>query len=89
MLGIPFPNPFNPTVIIPYSLANQEKISLSIINILGEHILVLEEGNKSSGLHHVYWDGKDNAGKECPTGMYFVIFKTPSSSDWEKILFVQ
>jgi flagellar hook assembly protein FlgD len=70
-------------------LNKNEKINLSIINILGEHIIELDSGIKPAGFHNVYWHGKDNTGKQCPTGMYFVIFKTPSSSDWEKILFVQ
>lgn len=46
-----FPNPFNPTTTITYSLENDEYVKLTLYNSLGEKIGILDEGIRNAGLH--------------------------------------
>ncbi|MFH1612718.1 MAG: PQQ-binding-like beta-propeller repeat protein [bacterium] len=74
-----FPNPFNPEVWIPVSIAGGEKVNLAkikIYNTLGQLIRVLEVNFKNSELcnnqkQSIYWDGRDNQGKTVSSGAYF------------------
>jgi len=66
-----FPNPFNPNTIISYSLPQTSEINLTIYNMLGQRIRSLvEKINQSEGTHTSRWDGRDDAGKQVPSGIY-------------------
>ncbi len=65
-----FPNPFNPTTEIRFSLEESGPVRLSIFNTLGQEVRVLADGNYEQGMHSITWDGKDNAGATMATGSY-------------------
>jgi hypothetical protein len=66
-----YPNPFNPGVVIPFTLgASEEKISLAVYNTLGQEVLILELGELPAGSHQVQWDGRDRQGVELSSGVY-------------------
>ncbi|MFH0991065.1 MAG: T9SS type A sorting domain-containing protein [bacterium] len=66
-----FPNPFNPSTTIEYSLKSREKVSLVIYDTLGKEIRNLVEQIKDAGKHRVIWDGRDARGSNVPSGVYF------------------
>jgi hypothetical protein len=57
----PYPNPFNPTATISYSLPQRCHIHLQIDDILGEQVALLCEGAQEPGVHYVVWDGSGRA----------------------------
>ncbi|MFH1612589.1 MAG: T9SS type A sorting domain-containing protein [bacterium] len=65
-----YPNPFNPECYIPLEITNNksQNIKIKIYNILGQ---VVREVISSNANNSVYWDGRDNLGKEVSSGMYF------------------
>ena len=65
-----FPNPFNPTTNIRFSLEESGPVKISIYNALGQEVRVLADGNFDRGEHSVTWDGKDNFGGSLATGSY-------------------
>ena len=65
-----FPNPFNPTTEIRFSLEESGPVRISVFNALGQEVRVLAEGSYDWGEHSVTWDGTDNAGANMPTGTY-------------------
>ncbi|CAN0386392.1 unnamed protein product, partial [Laminaria digitata] len=65
-----FPNPFNPTTEIRFSLEDSGPVRISIFNALGQEVRVLTDGNYNMGEHSVTWDGKDNSGANMATGSY-------------------
>ncbi|MGB5105458.1 MAG: FlgD immunoglobulin-like domain containing protein [Candidatus Zixiibacteriota bacterium] len=67
-----FPNPFNISTAIPYSLANSGEVSLEILNILGQQVKTIFSGNQRVGSYYATWDGDDNFGRTLGTGIYFV-----------------
>jgi hypothetical protein len=71
-----YPNPFNPETWIPYALSEQAYVVIKIYNIAGQLIRTLDLGVKAPGTYlskdrAAYWDGKDDAGDEVASGVYF------------------
>jgi hypothetical protein len=60
-----FPNPFNPSTKIKYSLGTDSQVSLTIFNSLGQKVKTLEDGFKTAGEYEVNFNGAELA-----SGMY-------------------
>ena len=70
-LGYNYPNPFNPTTTISYSLAEDNFVELEIFNVKGQLVKTLVAEQKSAGMHSVEWNGKDDNNKTVSSGIYF------------------
>jgi len=70
-----YPNPFNPSTIIVFSLPGKENVRLSIYNFLGEKVRELFAGELERGVSNIYWDGRDNSLKTVSSGIYFYRLK--------------
>ncbi len=66
-----FPNPFNPTTSIQYSINGIANVRLEIFDILGREVTTLVEQEKSKGTYSVSWNAKNNAGNSVTNGIYF------------------
>jgi len=65
-----YPNPFNPSTSIAYSLAKESAGEVAIYNTRGELVRILQD-NQPAGRHSIVWNGKDEAGMACASGVYF------------------
>jgi Raf kinase inhibitor-like YbhB/YbcL family protein len=65
-----YPNPFNPSVLIPYQLAQATDVCLTIYNVLGQPVRRLVEGHQEAGAYRVLWDGRDDQGIGLGAGAY-------------------
>ena len=77
-----YPNPSNSGFNIDFELAIDERIELSVFDILGRRAKVLDAGTLAKGAHSIKWDGSDDSGKELPSGIYFYRI---ASQDFNKI----
>ncbi len=84
-----YPNPFNPTTSISYSLKEEARVSLKIYNVKGELIKTIVDGKQNRGLHNVSWDGKDNQNKAVSSGIYFYQINTPNFKQQKKMLLLK
>ncbi|MFQ6042775.1 MAG: FlgD immunoglobulin-like domain containing protein, partial [Candidatus Poribacteria bacterium] len=71
-----FPNPFNPDTWLPYQIARDAPVTISIYDAKGQLIRTLDLGNQKAGVYvtenrAAYWDGRDNAGEKVASGVYF------------------
>ncbi len=66
-----YPNPFNPSTTITYSLPKNMQINLDIYNLKGQKVKTLQSGKQSIGKHSVIWKGTDDNGRPVASGMYF------------------
>jgi hypothetical protein len=67
-----YPNPFNPSTTVSFSLPKEAVVTLEIYNVLGEKVRTLIEGqNYRVGRFTIAWDGRDESAKVVPGGMYF------------------
>ena len=65
-----YPNPFNATCNIRLSVPGTEPVNLTIYDLAGRKIRVLENGRLTPGFHQVTWDGRDFAGRNVASGTY-------------------
>ncbi len=65
------PNPFNPETSIRLHLPEAGRVNLSVYDISGRLVTVLENGYLEAGTHTLAWDGRDRSGNEVGPGVYF------------------
>ena len=71
-----YPNPFNPETWIPYQLANNALVTLSIYDQSGHIVRGLDIGHQKSGVYRdkasaAYWDGRNQNGEPVTSGTYY------------------
>ena len=69
-LGPNYPNPFNPSTIIPYQLAASSAVRLEVFNLLGQRITTLVDGERPAGFYTATWHATDGAGRAVGAGVY-------------------
>jgi Tol biopolymer transport system component len=69
-LGGNYPNPFNPSTTIEFTLASPGKASLAVYDLLGRKVRGLVSGQMAAGSHSVVWNGRDENGKAVSSGIY-------------------
>jgi len=81
-----YPNPFNPATQIHYQLPQAVQVSLTIYNMLGQEVRKLVNAQQPAGYHTAIWDGRDNAGRPVPTGIYHYRLQAGSFTMTKKML---
>ncbi|GEM_PF-6541801 len=85
-----FPNPFNGSTIIPFSMNKTETITLVVYDITGKEVIKpVKDQLYNPGHYKITWDGKDETGKEVSSGIYFIMLKSRRSRQLKKMLFIQ
>jgi hypothetical protein len=79
-----YPNPFNPSTEIAYSVPNSGRIHLSVYDILGQRISVLQDGLLSAGEYRFTFDGG-----RYPSGIYFLRLETVSYQKTLKLVLMK
>jgi hypothetical protein len=79
-----FPNPFNPSTTIRYTLPVGGKVSLAVYNLLGQRVAVLVEEVQAAGLHRAVFDGREFA-----SGPYFCRLEQGGASIVQKMLLLK
>jgi len=84
-----FPNPFNPTTTIVFSLDSKTDHALRVYNLKGELIRILSSGEKPAGNYQVKWNAMDQNSQKVPAGMYLYRLETPSRYLSGKMLYIK
>lgn len=66
-----FPNPFNPSTTIGYSLPLQGEVSVAVYDVLGNVVQELFRGTAQQGYNAIVWNSSSTAGTAVSSGMYF------------------
>lgn len=66
-----YPNPFNPTTQIKYQTREFGNVKIVVYSLTGQEVRTLVNQNQSAGFYTVLWDGRDNNGRQTPSGIYF------------------
>ena len=67
-----FPNPFNPSTTVRFTLPVRETVSLHIYDMTGRLVKALVQGQEfGPGVAEIVWNGKDQAGAGAASGVYF------------------
>jgi len=96
-----FPNPFlsgakplatgggNPSTTIPFHLEKAARVRLSVINLMGQTVRILSEGELSAGAHAIEWDGRNQAGAIVPAGTYLLRLDNGKQAQIKKLMMVK
>ena len=76
-----YPNPFNPETWIPYHLASETVVQISIYDLRGVLVRQFNLGHQKAGYYTdrrkaVYWDGRNEIGEPVSSGIYFYTLTT-------------
>ncbi|HEX04924.1 MAG TPA: T9SS type A sorting domain-containing protein, partial [Bacteroidetes bacterium] len=84
-----YPNPFNPTVTIPFALPQTSDIKIAIYNTLGQRVVTLVNETMQPGAHQIVWEGVSTSGSQVASGIYFVQMEAPDFIKTQKILMLK
>jgi hypothetical protein len=87
-LGQSYPNPCNPSTVIPYALAASGHVSVDIISVAGEHIATLVDEVQDAGYHSVRWE-PFRTSQRIATGTYFCLLRSGDFRATSKILVIK
>ena len=80
-----YPNPFNPSLTISFSVPTETEVTVEAYSMLGERVAtLLDNAYTRPGFHDLKWNA---AGY--PSGMYFIKIQTPSYIDTKKALLIK
>jgi Leucine-rich repeat (LRR) protein len=83
-LNQPFPNPFNPSTSISFSIPEQSQTSLKVYDIKGNLISTFLNQIMNVGYHHIQWNGENLS-----SGTYFIRINSGKFSDVKKVVLVK
>ncbi len=66
-----YPNPFNPSTTIRYTLPSKGRVTLEVFDARGAHVVTLVDEEKAAGAYTREWTGRDDAGQAVSSGVYF------------------
>ena len=89
-----YPNPFNPETWIPYYLASDANVTVTIHDITGAWVRRLEVGHQKAGYYTsrnraAYWDGRTEVGEHVASGIYFYRLTTGNYTHTRKMVILK
>ena len=88
-LGQNYPNPFNAITLIPYTTIMPERVTITILDIMGHEILQLVNSDHNVGEYFVKWDGTNRYKRQVGSGIYFYTFQAGLINKTRKMLLIQ
>ena len=84
-----YPNPFNPSTTIEYTLPHRDKVVIRIFNVLGELVDTLVDKIEVAGAHSVTWAGINEDGSRTASGTYIVQLRYGEKVQVRKIILLK
>jgi hypothetical protein len=84
-----YPNPFNPTTTIQYSLDAKMNCRVDVYNGKGELVRTLINEEQAAGTHQLQWNGQDSQGKPVASGLYFANVATPQHNTTTRLILLK
>jgi len=83
------PNPFNVQTCIEYQIPRASEVFLSVYNVIGQRVRVLENDSQPAGRHRVIWNGQDEDGLEVVSGVYFARLQAGEFTFTKKMVLIR
>ena len=89
-----YPNPFNPETWIPYRLAEDAFVTLTIYDTAGQVVRTLDVGHRIAAAYEnrskaIYWDGKNGLDEQVASGVYFYTLRAGDFSATRRMLILK
>ena len=79
-----FPNPFNPSTTISFTLPQPQQVTLSVFNSVGQQVATLIDGVRTSGFHSLSFDASSLS-----SGIYFYRLQTPNAVETRQMILIK
>jgi hypothetical protein len=83
------PNPFHPGTDLAFRISHAAAgapARLTLVDVAGRAVRSLVEGRLAGGVHHAFWDGKDDSGNSVASGIYFARLVTGAGTVMTKVI---
>jgi len=84
-----YPNPFNSTTTIRYSLPEDARIRLTINDVMGREVTTLVNGECSAGTYTKVWNGANRAGVSVASGTYYLRIESDKFTQVRKLTLIK
>ena len=84
VLSPAYPNPFNPITNISYIIPEDGEVSLTVYDLEGRKVTILEQSLKHAGSHKVEWNASNY-----PSGVYFITLNTEEFNQTQKVILMK
>jgi hypothetical protein len=84
-----YPNPFNPVTEITYDLPFDSHVRLEVYNVLGRKVATLVDEHQKAGSKVITWTGRNDAGEELSSGVYFYRLEAGSHAFIKKMILLR
>jgi M6 family metalloprotease-like protein len=81
-----YPNPFNPVTTIPIDVRERARVTLRIYNLRGQVVRTLVDGVLDARSYGIEWNGRNDAGRMVPSGVYFCKLAVGDFQDVRKMV---
>jgi hypothetical protein len=88
-LGLNRPNPFNPETVLPFSLAREARVRLSVYDTAGRRLRLLVDRVLPAGDHEAVWDGRGETGRAAGSGIYFARVEASGLVETRKLVLLR
>lgn len=78
-------NPFSGSTRIRYALGRDSSFTLTVFDVRGRLVRRLQDGVAASGPHEIGWDGRDDGGRELPSGVYLLRLETARGASTQRV----
>ena len=79
-----YPNPFNPSTTLNFSLDADGSVAINVYNVMGQMVGTLHNGNMSAGTHSLTWDASDLS-----SGIYLVRAESAGNIAIQKVMLMK
>ena len=88
-LGPSYPNPARGPISVEYQLERDERVEITVFDVLGRRIHQLVDGHQPAGRYTARWDGRGASGTPVASGMYFVRMQAGAFTDTRRVVLVR
>jgi hypothetical protein len=84
-----YPNPFNPTTNIEFSLIERGQVTIVVYDVLGNKVKTLANKTMEPGLKNIIWDSQDDSGRPVSSGIYFYKLQMGQQTKTKKMMLLR
>jgi hypothetical protein len=84
-----FPNPFNPSTKIKYSIPQSSQVQIKVFDVLGNEIEILVNKEKPAGTYEVEFNSHSGEVRNLPSGVYFYQLKAREFISTKKMILIR
>ena len=84
LLQPPYPNPFNHSVAIPFTIERANRVQLAVYDLAGQRLATLIDDRLAPGDHRVHWQSNEAA-----SGVYLILLRSGADTAVQKVVLMK